>query len=524
MATSNKTLKFLQGLAQTITSAPRQGLSSIAAGVEGVGELGGAGIASLLRKPEQARAKVSQANSALTRERDFGFLGKSRPFGMDPTTGNPVKDVVKGTKDIIGGGLQLGAFAAPVGLGAQAPSMGAALLSGAGRGALQGSLAAGGQALSEDDDLKQGLIRTGTGALAGGLVGGALSGAQYGMPKVIEALRGGARPEAHALYRASPDLPTEGNFKKGTYFADSAQKARYYAESHYPGEPGDIQVQQFKLPKDSMFKEPSTGNYITKGETPVEYIDDAFAPRTDGRVPMIGKHDAWSMDLENAPRGEILNPLGGDDVKPTAPAIKQRILELYKQVRQPGNQLLKKDVSDELVKMGVAPGHADEILDLLKSRDMLVGKGEFAQKAGSLANFIEKAQREGTNGAWGNLDDSLPDAMRASILPTDQSLAGEMTKAGPPKGYVGSSSHVSYDQFMKDAAKGRASSMLPTDQSLAKEAGKGMNYDELLTDKLKLQTQIQKLSTKTGKGVAAALKRAKSNLNFLEDAINSLKK
>lgn len=75
-------------------------------------------------------------------------------------------------------------------------------------------------------------------------------------------------PETITLYRAAPKFPSD-SFNKGTYFADTEQSARFYSESHYKGDPGDIKVEQFTLPKDSVFKEPSTGNYILKGEAPV---------------------------------------------------------------------------------------------------------------------------------------------------------------------------------------------------------------------------------------------------------------
>jgi hypothetical protein len=74
--------------------------------------------------------------------------------------------------------------------------------------------------------------------------------------------------ETVTLYRAAPKFPSD-KFNKGTYFADDATKARYYSESHYKGEPGDIKVEQFTLPKDAIFKEPSTGNYITTSEAPI---------------------------------------------------------------------------------------------------------------------------------------------------------------------------------------------------------------------------------------------------------------
>ena len=81
-----------------------------------------------------------------------------------------------------------------------------------------------------------------------------------------------ARKDTITLYRASPNLPTSGNFKKGTYFADNADKAGYYSQSHLqPGQvPEDIKIEQFVLPKNSVFREPSTGNYRVVGDVPVK--------------------------------------------------------------------------------------------------------------------------------------------------------------------------------------------------------------------------------------------------------------
>ena len=75
--------------------------------------------------------------------------------------------------------------------------------------------------------------------------------------------------ETITLYRAAPKFPSD-KFSKGTYFADSEQSARFYSESHYKGDPSDIKVERFTLPKNSVFREPSTGNYILKGESPVK--------------------------------------------------------------------------------------------------------------------------------------------------------------------------------------------------------------------------------------------------------------
>ena len=83
--------------------------------------------------------------------------------------------------------------------------------------------------------------------------------------------------ETITLYRASPELPINGKFKKGTYFSDDAQKASYYSESHLQSgqEPQDIKINKFTLPKSAVFKEPSTGNYVLKEETSVKIAPEA---------------------------------------------------------------------------------------------------------------------------------------------------------------------------------------------------------------------------------------------------------
>jgi len=86
---------------------------------------------------------------------------------------------------------------------------------------------------------------------------------------ISKAKASGQSGETITLYRAAPKFPPD-KFDVGTYFADDAGKARYYSESHYKGNPADIKVEQFTLPKSAVFREPSTGNYILKGEAPVQ--------------------------------------------------------------------------------------------------------------------------------------------------------------------------------------------------------------------------------------------------------------
>lgn len=69
------------------------------------------------------------------------------------------------------------------------------------------------------------------------------------------------------LYHASPNMPTGGNWKKGTYLATSPNDAMYYATSHHKG---DVNVMPVSVPKDMVIKE---GNYFRlKGEYPITQV------------------------------------------------------------------------------------------------------------------------------------------------------------------------------------------------------------------------------------------------------------
>ena len=82
--------------------------------------------------------------------------------------------------------------------------------------------------------------------------------------------------EMVTVYHASPNLPTDGNWRKGTMFADTEQNARYYAESHHTG---DIQVQKVEIPKSLVEKNKSNNIYNLKEEYPViKQVDNTSSP------------------------------------------------------------------------------------------------------------------------------------------------------------------------------------------------------------------------------------------------------
>jgi hypothetical protein len=81
---------------------------------------------------------------------------------------------------------------------------------------------------------------------------------------------GKIRPEHNpvamvTLYHASPRLPTKGSWRKGTYFATTADSAMYYAESHHRGK---IFVREVRIPA-AILEKQGGHIYRLKKEYPI---------------------------------------------------------------------------------------------------------------------------------------------------------------------------------------------------------------------------------------------------------------
>lgn len=86
------------------------------------------------------------------------------------------------------------------------------------------------------------------------------------IPTVSNTTKKKSSDEMVTLYHASPKIPTNGEWRKGTYFAENPNSASSYAQSHHTG---DIKIQKVQIPKNLLFKEPTTGNYLLKSEIPI---------------------------------------------------------------------------------------------------------------------------------------------------------------------------------------------------------------------------------------------------------------
>jgi hypothetical protein len=115
---------------------------------------------------------------------------------------------------------------------------------------------------------------------------------------ISKAKASGQSGETITLYRAAPKFP-DGNFEKGTYFATSENSARWNAESHYKGEPQDITIRKYTIPKSSVIKEGN--NYRLATEYPAKVIkDNNLTSSIKSANPSMGKIDDLSTSISKA--------------------------------------------------------------------------------------------------------------------------------------------------------------------------------------------------------------------------------
>ena len=164
---------FVQSIAEPFLKATTSGINTIA----GTGSL----LASLPGGISQE--EMQKIGESTTKERDFGFLGKARPVGINQETGEELS-TGRGIADIIGTGLEIGSYAAPASVGANVvKGAGKATLGQAVKGLGIGGVVAGtsggvGAELQNQDATAGSVVGSGViGGTIGGVAGGALAGA-----------------------------------------------------------------------------------------------------------------------------------------------------------------------------------------------------------------------------------------------------------------------------------------------------------------------------------------------------------
>lgn len=171
--------------------------SSLLGIVQASGDLGAAGLSKLFGDDKKANEFVKKANEALSKQRDFGVLGKTRAIGIDEK--GKQMGAVDYAKDVIGTGAELGSYivgggaASGVKAGAKA-SLGALMKQGAKAGiqvgVVGGGLSSFGSEIRKQEATIGSVLRkTAAGSVIGGAAGGVFGAAsEVIFPKIAQVL------------------------------------------------------------------------------------------------------------------------------------------------------------------------------------------------------------------------------------------------------------------------------------------------------------------------------------------------
>jgi len=241
--TPEKKDSFGESLVKGIAKPFIKTIASGVAAAEGTARLGVGMLTGGLSQEE-----LNQANNAITRERDFGFLGTSSPVGQEARD-REARGEISGLAsfgnqlaDVFGTGAEVASFVAPAGLGkgiAQG-SIKATLPSLVAGGATSGILQGGGNQLSKEAE--QGIDGSslakvlGSSAL-GGVAGAAIPMAGAGIGRLARPLARGAKGTATAAKGIMPNIvgrPAQkvadvaSNIKRNAvdFMADQSRKSK----------------------------------------------------------------------------------------------------------------------------------------------------------------------------------------------------------------------------------------------------------------------------------------------------------
>ena len=189
--------------------------------------------------------------------------------------------------------------------------------------------------------------------------------------------------EMVTLYHASPNLPTEGKWRKGTMFADTEQNARYYAESHHEG---NIEVQKVTLPKSLVEKNKSNNIHILKEEYPIS------TPTGEGQKPAEGTL------FDNPPVSEyrVSKMINGEygifkaDTSDLVNSFKTEE-EAYKFIDNPTNNLLPKSTKPTIdIKKTISENISKSELEQAAERFWNVNGKDFYTDFSSAKEWLQK--------------------------------------------------------------------------------------------------------------------------------------
>lgn len=186
--------RFVQGVAKPFVNLA----TNLANVTEGTANLAGAGVQALAGNKEKSIELQNAASVAASKKRDFGYLGEGNAVGGDAPTGNAGADFLKATKQIFGTGLEVGSYAAPLGILGKSEQLAAKAALNAGKavakpsiaaiakgGALAGGVGSTGAELARDGSTLGSVLGAGAiGTVAGGVLGSAIPGISRGVSKL----------------------------------------------------------------------------------------------------------------------------------------------------------------------------------------------------------------------------------------------------------------------------------------------------------------------------------------------------
>lgn len=208
------------------------------------------------------------------------------------------------------------------------------------------------------------------------------------------------------VYRAAANFPKE-TFAKDTHFATDPKNARYYAESHYSGDPSDIEVRPVQVPASILKRGGSADSWQLKDEYPVSpaNISKERASTIDHEGPVLNSKNLENGTAENkiaetvapelskSPNEAIAKLISGPDGKSWQGILKGYI-EHAPRVKTANIFSYLGTPEFVLERMGL--GKSAEMLQDAKD-EALTLKGEFLNKVISWKSEIDAVSKDAKN-------------------------------------------------------------------------------------------------------------------------------
>lgn len=446
---------LVQSVAKPFIKTAATGLSAI----EGTGQLLGSLPGGVT--PQE----LQQVNQQIDKTRNFGFLGSSAPVGQKALEQSargettPLQATLRGLGDVVGTGLELGSYFAPVGLGEGAIAKGGEALAKptlgalAKGGAVAGGLGSLGSSLQENQSLGKTLANTAVGTVTGGVLGAAVPAVGRGIGKVAsgvgEAVKPGLKFAESQVFGLSPEtMQTIRNFSE--YFGKKATKSKNIEDvtnsveqafKNHVENTGELGKAYGKLRKSNQKIEiPLAGEKppsikLKNGKTVVS----TRIQQNPGGIHSVIADALKKFGLKVSKDGEILAPTSKTKFRPEDIAVLQKFIDQYGRGRTLSTSefLNIRQALDVLAKYDTAKaGNVQNFARVLRQGYDVIGKEringlraldeKFAPEV-SLMNEVRSRLYDKN----GNLKDSIPGYLMSLGSPSNFKKLQRLEKIVP---------------------------------------------------------------------------------------------